>query len=207
MQNKKRKRAVSGKNASDTTSTGGKEQLTYDMLLEPLDSNDVGLLRKWRNDYRIWRWCRQNDFISDVDQMDWFRNISADKSIKMYKAVIEYKAENENEEMVTQRKIVGVCGFTSICHLNQRAEFSLYIAPDLQGHGFGETALRCLILHGFSNKNLRQIWGESIDGNPAIPMFEKLGFKREGTLRQFYFKDGTFHDAHRLSILRDEWKP
>lgn len=98
----------------------------------------------------------------------------------------------------------GVCGLTSIDRVNQRAEFSLYIAPGDQGQGVGEKALKTLCKHGFNNLNLNSIWGESYVGNPAIHMFEKIGFKPEGKRRQHYFRDGKFIDAHIFSLLRSE---
>lgn len=172
------------------------EQVKATIGLMSLDSSDVDQLRQWRNDARIWRWCRQSDFISDVAQKRWFESQDGDPTIHMYKIVA-----------ATDKAIVmvGACGLTSIDWMNRRAEFSIYIAPDFQKQGMGCLALRSLLLHAFQNLGLDQIWGESFEGNPGIKMFESLGFKKDGTRRAFYFKDGTFHDAHLYSILRSEW--
>ena len=43
--------------------------------------------------------------------------------------------------------------------------------------------------------------------NPrAIHVYEKLGFKREGTLRDSICWDGTFHDMIVMSILEEEYR-
>lgn len=154
------------------------------------------MILSWRNDHRIWQWCRQNDLISDAEQLAWFEKQSKDNTIKMYKTTVKTK-----DKYVA----VGVCGFTSIDMTNRRAEFSLYISPNFQGNSFGKKALNCLLTHGFKNLGFNTIWGEVFDGNPAINMFYALGFKHEGTRREFYFRDGKFINAELISIKASEW--
>jgi RimJ/RimL family protein N-acetyltransferase len=165
--------------------------------LAPLDSTDMALVRSWRNDYRIWKWCRQNDLISDVEQADWFRRQALDPAVKMWKLVAAVGG--------VEPKPVGVAGLTSICRVNGRAEFSCYVAPDVQGKGVGSAALRVLFDHGFDNLGLNLIWGETFDGNPAARLFERIGMVREGTRRSFYWRDGRWVDAHLFSVTREEW--
>lgn len=171
-----------------------KQDLTLN--LAPLDSTDCAAIRAWRNDYQIWRWCRQSDFISDVEQSAWFERQAKDPSIKMYKVV-----RLHGGTPIT----VGVCGFTSINMLSRHAEFSLYIAPEFQGKGYGRTALALLLMHGFTNLGFNMIWGEVIAGNPALNMFAAIGFKGDGLRRQFYWKDGAVHDAHLISMTVREY--
>lgn len=164
-----------------------------DVSLGPLDYADKEIIRGWRNDPAIWKWCRQNDVISDMDQDRWIEAQSLSQTTKMYMIHAEGWLK------------VGVCGLTSIDPINRRAEFSLYIAPTQQGIGFGRKALATLLDHGFKNLGLHSIWGESFAGNPAIRMFGSLGFKNEGARRDFYFRDGKFIDAYLCSILASEW--
>lgn len=42
--------------------------------------------------------------------------------------------------------------------------------------------------------------------NPrAIHVYEKLGFKREGVLREVLYAGGGYHDASVMSLLRREY--
>ncbi len=100
---------------------------------------------------------------------------------------------------------VGVCGLTSIDRVNQCAEFSLYIAPSEQKHGFGTDALKTLLRHSFRDQNLNRIYGQTYDKNPALDMFKKIGMKYEGLDREAYFRNGKFIDCHRVSMLRSEF--
>jgi [ribosomal protein S5]-alanine N-acetyltransferase len=164
----------------------------YGVALGPLESKYT-FIKHWRNNPKVWKWCRQNDLISDAQQQKWFENQSNDPTIKMY---MVWSSESET---------VGVCGFTSIDMLNRRAEFSLYISPEHHCKGLGKKALKTLVHHGFRNLGFQSIWGESFDGNPAMKMFEQVGFVKEGVRRNFYFRDGRFIDAHLYSLQVYEW--
>jgi len=176
------------------------QELGYKLFLSALDSTDMGVVRHWRNDYEIWKWCRQNDLISDWDQMQWFERQARDQSIKMYKISISRKDGGE-----TKTTMVGVCGLTSIDLINRRAEFSLYIAPACHNQGFGKKAMTCLLNHGFSNLGLNVIWGEVFDENPALDLFLELGFRQEGLRQDAYFRDGKFIAAHLIAMRAEEW--
>lgn len=160
--------------------------------LQPLDSTHEEKVREWRNHPEIWKYTRQNDLISDMAQIRWFKKQSEDPSIKMY--AIEHSGMT-----------VGVCGLTSLDWPNRRAEFSLYIEPKSQKHHLGTFALKTLLDHGFINLGLHQIWGETFQENPAQKLFQKLGFKLDGVRRDFYFKGGKFIDAYLFSLLSSEW--
>ncbi len=165
----------------------------FGVHLGPLDRTHMGLIREWRNDYGVFRWCRQNDLISDSRQTQWYERIQQDPTVKMYMV-------NSPEETP-----VGVAGLTSLDWANRRAEFSLYIAPSQQRRGYARKALQTLFTHGFYTLGLNCIWGESFDGNPAIGIFEALGMKPEGVRRAFYFREGRFNDAYLFSLLSTEW--
>jgi RimJ/RimL family protein N-acetyltransferase len=160
----------------------------------PSDQRDL------RNDPEIWKWCRQYTLINQAEHAAWEESQQKDPTIKMY-GIMDY----EKYQQKTVSYMVGTGGLTSIDKHNQSAEFSLFIAPEHQREGYGRKALQTLITHGFRDHNLRRIWGESFEGNPAQKMFEKIGMELDGTLRKSYFLDGKFVDSHIWSILREDW--
>lgn len=169
----------------------------YGVKLGPIDRAHKDRMRVWRNDPRIYAWCRQSDLISDMDQERWIEQQSLDASIRMYSINVNTGGEDQ---------FCGVCGLTSIDPLNRRAEFSLYIAPTMHQRGLGKKSLETLLAHGFLNLGLNLIWGEAFSGNPAMKLFRRVGFSEEGIRRQFYFKQGKFTDAHLISITEAEWR-
>lgn len=161
--------------------------------LSPILKEYSPQLFSWRNDENIFKWCRQVDLLTEVGHEKWMQSHQLDKSIKMY-AILNERSD-----------LIGVCGLTDIDLINQRAEFSLYIGPEFQRKGYAKEALELLIETGFSRYPLKTIWGETFDKNPAYDMFLKIGFKLEGTRRNFYFKDGHHINAHLVSITREEF--
>lgn len=168
-----------------------------ELTLKRIERRNLQLLMHQRNKKEIMRWCRQNKLLSIYDQEKWYEKINTDPSIEMF--LIYYNTSfRENYD-------VGVCGLTSIDHINRRAEFSLYIYPEKQGKGLGQEALKNLFCFGFNSLNLNIIWGETFDKNPAEKLFTKIGMQKEGTRRQFYYKEGQYIDAHLYSVTRDEF--
>ena len=41
-----------------------------------------------------------------------------------------------------------------------------------------------------------------VDNEPAIRLYERFGFVREGTMRQYAFRDGVYVDAYLMARLR-----
>lgn len=74
--------------------------------------------------------------------------------------------------------------------------------------GYGTEGMRLALNYGFTELNLHRISLEVYAFNPrAIHVYEKIGFKREGVLRDALFYEGAFHDAIMMAILEDEWQP
>lgn len=74
------------------------------------------------------------------------------------------------------------------------------------GKGYGTEAMRLAIHYGFKTLNLHRIELTVFDFNPrAIHVYEKLGFKLEGTMRDTLHWEGKYHSEHIMSILEKEW--
>jgi RimJ/RimL family protein N-acetyltransferase len=159
-----------------------------------IDERNLYLLLEWRNNFNIRKWCRQTDLITIDEQAKWYQKINEDASIKMYSIYYD-------------NNTIGVCGFTSVNHIHNTAEFSIYVAPEHQRKGFAESALKTLLSHGFEDLNLNRIYGETFEGNPGIKLYKKLGFTKEGTHQQTYYKCGKYINSYTYSILKEEFKP
>ena len=72
--------------------------------------------------------------------------------------------------------------------------------------GYGSDALRVLVEFGFDQLRLERIELDVFDFNDgARRVYDRVGFRHEGTLRHALYSDGAFHDVHRMAILRDEF--
>lgn len=174
------------------------------ITLRPLLKSNLNLYRNWRNDKAVMDWCRQTDFVSEFGQEKWFDRIMQDQSIKMYEIIVSESLDLPGDRYLHYPE-VGVCGFTSITPTHNTAEFSIYVGKEHQRKGYGREALKALIAHGFNNLNFNRIWGESFEGNPASSLYQKLGFTKEGELRETYYKNGKYINSSIWSLLKKDY--
>lgn len=76
-----------------------------------------------------------------------------------------------------------------------------------RGRGFGTEAMSLALRFAFHELNLHRLQLTVFDYNsPAISLYERLGFVREGVYRQFLARDGARHDMLLYGLLRPEWE-
>ena len=164
----------------------------FGVTLRAVNSTDTKLV-EWRNEFEVRRWCRQVGLLSDRDHQKWLDAQNDTPTIRMFVIAIEGYGD------------VGVCGLTGIDLLNRRAEFSLYINTKDRRRGCARAALLSLLAFGFNDLNLNRIWGETFEGNPALNLFDTIGFEREGVRKEFYYRAGHYIDCTLVSIGRDQF--
>jgi ribosomal-protein-alanine N-acetyltransferase len=45
-----------------------------------------------------------------------------------------------------------------------------------------------------------------VENDRSIQLLQRLGFKQEGVLRDYYYLDGKFYDHYLFTLLQMEWK-
>ncbi len=79
--------------------------------------------------------------------------------------------------------------------------------PAYWGGGYGREATALMVRFGFWELNLYRIQLTVFSYNTrAIAAYEKVGFVREGTFRQFLQRDGQRYDMFLYGLLRPEWE-
>lgn len=76
---------------------------------------------------------------------------------------------------------------------------------DYRGMGYGKQALRAVRNFCFEDLELERVYLDHYTGNPAAYLYQSLGFKYEGILRNNCRKNGKYYDVHLMSILREEY--
>lgn len=105
-----------------------------------------------------------------------------------------------------QGALAGSIGLHQIDQENKSAEIGYWLSADAQGHGLITRSCRAVIGYAFRDLNLNRIVIKVAPDNlasRAVP--ERLGFVREGTLRQVAAHYDTFLDLIIYSILAAEW--
>lgn len=76
------------------------------------------------------------------------------------------------------------------------------------GQGYATEAARALLQWAFGSLDLNRVQAETDTRNAASArVLEKLGFAREGTLREDCVVDGEVSDSWVYGLLRREWRP
>lgn len=77
----------------------------------------------------------------------------------------------------------------------------------VRGKGYGRLAMQLTLGFAFRELNLHRVQLTVFSYNQrAIALYEKLGFQREGTYREFLHRDGQRHDMFLYGLLRREWE-
>jgi len=108
--------------------------------------------------------------------------------------------------IVVNRRKIGQVNYNKIDKKNKKVEVDIIIgSKEDMGKGYGADALKTLMKYLFENLGVNKIWIESRANNPrAIRAYEKVGFKREGLLREEDYFEGKFVDCVRFGILSKE---
>ena len=117
-----------------------------------------------------------------------------DKGIGLRWAIVE----REHPDVV-----VGTCGYNIWIQPSARAVFGYELARPYWRRGIMTEALEAVIDFGFERMALNRIEAVVFLENVASHrLLEKLGFEREGVLRQYEFLKGRFVDMIMYSLLR-----
>jgi RimJ/RimL family protein N-acetyltransferase len=125
----------------------------------------------------------------------------------------EIAGGNESEKMfkwgIALRDSNTVIGTTTLFNLsleNGRAELGYAMAHPHWGKGYMNEALTALVSHAFEVMELRRLEADVDPRNAAsIRTLERLGFQREGFLRERWHVNGEIQDAFFYGLLRREW--
>ncbi len=102
--------------------------------------------------------------------------------------------------------IVGMCGLSSLSFPHRRAEIGYMLGRAHWGRGYMREALEVVLAHGFDTLDLHRLEAELDPRNGASErLLERLGFVREGLLRERWRVEGEVSDSLWMGLLRPDW--
>ena len=94
---------------------------------------------------------------------------------------------------------------------NRSCGFRIAVAAEARGRGVGTEATRLLVDFAFTEIDHPPVHRIGLEvyafNHRAIGVYERVGFRREGVLRDALHWDGEFHDAIVMSMLRTDHAP
>jgi [ribosomal protein S5]-alanine N-acetyltransferase len=166
------------------------------VYLRPLESDDAATLQPWLNDREVTRNLVVYRPMTLADEQD-FIDRSRRDTTALVLGIVARSAD----------RLIGTTGLHYIDWKNRSAGFGIEIGVKEEwGKGYGGEATKLMVEHAFSTLNLHRVWLMVYEFNlRGLRCYERVGFKREGVLRQYLFADGRYWDAISMSVLREEW--
>ena len=109
-------------------------------------------------------------------------------------------------ERVDDGQLIGNCTLFNLMPQCRRAEIGYGLAAHAWGRGCMNEALRALLEHGFAQLGLNRVEADIDPRNTASARsLERLGFKREGLLRERWIVAGVVSDTALYGLLLSDW--
>jgi UDP-4-amino-4,6-dideoxy-N-acetyl-beta-L-altrosamine N-acetyltransferase len=168
------------------------------IILRDIQDSDIVSMAAWRNDPEVSKYFFDPAQVSVEEEKRWVETLLGRRDEMLF---IIAPTGNSNRP-------VGSAGFTEIDLENKRAEFGRFlIEPSSRGKGFGSEALFLSLLYAFLDLKLRRLYLEVYEWNAhARSLYERFGFKHEGTFREHIYRDGHYHNAARYGLLEPEFR-
>ncbi len=105
-------------------------------------------------------------------------------------------------------RTIGMINYNRVDTSSCSTEIDIVIgAPGYRDRGYGTDALRAFLGFLFDDVGLHRVWLATYDYNArARRVYEKIGFVREGVMRQSELVDGRWVDGVIYGILEDEFR-
>lgn len=167
------------------------------VCLTAIKEADITIIEEWFNNVK---------FLRHYDMLP-----ALPKSRRKLEEMIKSYEESDDSLIYAIRskasgKVIGISGFFDIMWSNGTGTIFIGIGDEaFTGKGIGYEAMRLMIDFGFNELNLYRIQLNVISYNePAIRLYEKLGFVKEGTYRELVFRDGKRYDLYLYGLLKND---
>jgi len=175
-------------------------QVTEDISLKLVgqkDADELFALVDGSREY-LREWLPWVDSMTDVDQYGpiinaWLQQFAEEDG---FQAGIMYKGV-----------LAGFAGFHSVNYTNRQTSIGYWLAQDYQGKGIMTAVVSALVDYAFEEYDLHRVEIRCATENKrsqAVP--ERLGFKKEGVIRDGEFLYDHYHDLIVYGMLEDEWE-
>ena len=106
----------------------------------------------------------------------------------------------------TDNYVIGTCTLYHIDTDNRRGEIGYALGSEHWRRGYMQEALTQLINFCFGSLNLHRLEAD-VDpkNNSSIKILERLGFRKEGYLRERWLVGGEVHDSLFYGLLVSDW--
>ena len=160
---------------------------------------DIPLKVKWINDYNVNKYLHYDLPLVEEKTYKWFKSVSLLTNRLDYTILVI-----ENDKVIP----VGVIGILDKDSVNKKAEFYIALGEECyRGKGIAKKSTIEFLSICFREEGLNKIYlYTEVENKSARALFEKVGFKLEGILKDDLIYKGRTIDRCIYSILRKEFE-
>lgn len=134
------------------------------------------------------------------------------ESIEQAESFVDFFANSYKEkrgirwgiEIKGTQGIIGTIGFNAWSPKHRRAEIGYEIHPEQWRKGYTFEAVSKVVQYGFNEFALTRIGAVVfIDNEASSNLLTKVGFQKEGILRDYMYQNGKAYDTYVYSLLKN----
>jgi ribosomal-protein-alanine N-acetyltransferase len=111
-------------------------------------------------------------------------------------------------EIKETKQLIGTIGLDAWLPKQRRAEIGYEIHPEYWKKGYATESALKIISFGFNSLELIRIGAVVFPENESsLKLLQKIGFQKEGILRDYIYQDGISNDTYVYSIIIKDYKP
>lgn len=172
---------------------------TKRLLLKGWDTSDIPFLFKHFSDEFVCKYLYDAEpftAVEEAEQMVEFFSNENNKGSNRW--VIIDKSNNQR---------IGTCGYMFWDTDNHSIEIGYDLQQSYSQKGIMTEALTAVIDLAFYEKGINRIQAiTSVSNVASCKLLEKLGFQKEGIVRDKHYFRGNYYDHYCYSLLKREWK-
>lgn len=165
-----------------------------EISIRKFKEEDIENKIRWINDKRNNEFLHYDLPLEYEKTLNWFKN--NEYKTNRFDAIIEYNGVS-----------VGLIGLLNIDEKNRKAEYYVTLGEcEYKGKGIAYSASIEILKYAFEKLNLNKVYlYTEVENIVAQRLFTKLGFHKEGTIKEDLIINNKKKDRYLYAIFRSEW--
>ena len=168
------------------------------LYLRAFEYDDLAFINKLRNDDMFFTLtCGNKYYISSERNRKWIEDKIFNNHSQLYLMLC----------IIDDSRPIGYICSTNIDYVNRKAQWGgIVIAKEFAGKGYGTEGGQLLLEHLFGELGMHMVYTFVREDHAAsLRLTEKVGFQKDGLVRDYIYKQNKFHNAYLCSILKSEY--
>ena len=157
--------------------------------------DDLERCQRWINDPEVHKTLEFRTPMSLKQERDWLEKACCNSFKELTLAIC----------IADDHRHIGVVSLLDSQPTHRKATFGILVGEtELHDRGFGTEATRLICQYGFEEMNLHKInLTVRADNLRGIHVYEKVGFVKEGLLKDEIYRQGMYQDMLTMGLFRD----